>query len=314
MGARRRRPAYTAGMAFLATPLQARLAALNRAPAQLWLPQAALCHCVRAMVTRSTLGLGRHWPAAWHYNHFPASPLCSISWFIEGHAELLEPGWPAGADSPGRRLPRVYFGGPVTRPTVSRNSPEGQGLMLMLLPDAVQALTGLNPADWLNRFEPLSDALGPEWQALGDAVLAQADDASRVAQIEAFLLPRWQAARPPAAAPGLLRLQDWAQGLALRAASSGVGRSLRQAERRIKGWTGLPMRELRGLGRAEQAFFRTLAEGDAPVRWTDVAADAGYADQSHLCRETRRVTGFAPAELRQRMAEDEGFWIYRIWA
>ena len=136
---------------------------------------------------------------------------------------------------------------------------------------------------------------------------------ARVALIEAFLLPRWQAARRPAAVPGLLRLQDWAQGLALRAASSGTGRSLRQAERRIKGWTGLPMRELRGLGRAEQAFFRTLAQGDEPVRWTDVAADTGYADQSHLCRETRRVTGFAPAELRQRIAEDESFWIYRIW-
>ena len=38
----------------------------------------------------------------------------------------------------------------------------------------------------------------------------------------------------------------------LRAAASGMGRSLRAAERRIKGWTGLPMRELRGLGRADR--------------------------------------------------------------
>ena len=73
------------------------------------------------------------------------------------------------------------------------------------------------------------------------------------------------------------------------------------------------MRELRGFGRAEQAFFRALAGGEGPVRWTDVAADAGYADQSHLCRETRRVTGFPPDELRQRIADDESFWIYRLW-
>jgi AraC-like DNA-binding protein len=191
---------------------------------------------------------------------------------------------------------------------------QNHGLMLILLPDAVQALTGLSPADWVNRFEPVEAVCGADWQALCQAVLAAADDDARVALIEAFLLPRWQTARPPAAAPGLFRLQDWARGLALRAASSGAGRSLRQAERRIKGWAGLPMRELRGLGRAEQAFFRTLAQGDEPVRWTDVAADTGYADQSHLCRETRRVTGFAPAELRHRIAEDESFWIYRIWA
>lgn len=301
-------------MAHLAQMLQPALAARNHAPVRLWLPRPSLSHCVRAMVARSTLGLGQAWPDAWRYNHFPASPLCGISWFFTGHAELLDDGWPAAPGSPGRRLPQVYVSGPITRPTVSRNSHEGHGLMLMLLPDAVQALTGLNPSDWVNRFEPLPAVLGAEWQAWSDAVLAAADDEARVQLIEDFLAPRWQAARPQAGAPGLLHLQDWAHGLALRAASSGMGRSLRQAERRIKGWTGLPMRELRGLGRAEQTFLRVLAQGDGPVRWTDVAADAGYADQSHLCRETRRVTGFAPAELRQRIAEDESFWIYRIWA
>lgn len=301
-------------MAAIAQPILPALAQRNRAPVRLWLPHESLSHCVRAVVARSTLGIGRSWPQAWHYNHFPASPLCCISWFIAGHAELIDDGWPAVSDSPGRLLPQVYFSGPVTRPTVSRNSAEGHGLMLMLHSDAVQALTGLNPAEWVNRFEPLPVALGADWQSLSEAVLAAADDDTRVALIEHFLIPRWQTARPHALAPGLLRLQDWAQGLALRAASSGAGRSLRQAERRIKGWAGLPMRELRGLGRAEQAFFRTLAEGEKPVRWSDVAADAGYADQSHLCRETRRVTGFAPTELRLRIAEDESFWIYRIWA
>lgn len=300
-------------MAQLAPPLQPALAGLNRAPVQVWLPRPALGQCVRAIVARSTLGIGRGWPEPWHYNHFPATPLCGIGWFIAGHSELIDEGWPAAPGSPGRRLPPVYFSGPVTRPTVSRNTPEGQALMLMLLPDAVHAMTGLDPAAWINRFEPLPDVLGPDWQAWAAAVLTAPDDGARVALIEDFLSPRWQAVRPTAGAPGLLRLHDWAQGVALRAASSGVGRSLRQAERRIKGWTGLPMRELRGLGRAEQAFFRTLADGDGPVRWAEVAADTGYADQSHLCRETRRVTGFAPAELRQRIADDEAFWIYRIW-
>ena len=300
-------------MATLSQPLEPALAALNRAPVRLWLPHPSLSHCVRALLARSTLNIGREWPESWHYNHFPASPLCTIGWFMSGHSELIEDGWPAGAGSPGQRLPQVYFSGPITRPRVSRNSPEGHGLMLMLLPDAVQALTGLNPADWVNRFEPLPPLFGTEWQSLSDAVLAATDDEARVALIEDFLSPRWQAARPQALAPELLRFQDWAHGLAMRAASSGMGRSLRQAERRIKGWAGLPMRELRGLGRAEKAFFRTLAFGEANVRWTDVASDAGYADQSHLCRETRRVTGFAPAELRQRIFEDESFWIYRIW-
>jgi AraC-like DNA-binding protein len=305
--------AYTRPMAHLAQAPQPALAAMNRSRVQVWLPQPALSQCVRAIVARSTVGLADGWPAEWLYNHFPASPLCGIGWFIEGHTDVLEGGWPPVPGGREQRLPRVYFGGPQTRPTVSRNSAEGHGLMVMLLPDAVHAMTGLNPGDWVNRWEPLETALGPDWRALGDAVLAAPDDTSRVAQIEAFLAPRWQAQRPPGAVAGLQHVQDWAHGLALRAASSGVGRSLRQIERRIKGWSGLPLRELRGFARSEQAFFRALADGEGPVRWTDVAADAGYADQSHLCRETRRVTGFAPAELRRRIAEDEGFWIYRVW-
>ena len=45
----------------------------------------------------------------------------------------------------------------------------------------------------------------------------------------------------------------------------------------------------------------------------DIAADEGYADQSHLCRVSRRITGFSPEALRVRIAEDEAFWAYRLW-
>lgn len=294
-------------MARLASPLQPTLAALNRAPVQLWLPRLSLSQCVRAVVSRNTLGRGGAWPPAWHDNHFPATPLCSIGWFLHGHADLLHD------DRPPERLPSIYFNGPLSRPTRSRTSPESHGLMLMLLPDAVQALTGIDPAACVNRIVPVEAVFDAPWLAMAREVMRPQDDAARVALIEDFLEPRWQGLRPDALAPAAAHLLDWTQGLAMRAAASGVGRSLRAAERRIKGWAGLPMRELRGLGRAERAFFRALAEGEAPVRWADVAADTGYADQSHLCRESRRITGFAPAELRRRMAEDEGFWIYRVW-
>lgn len=294
-------------MAHLATPPQPALAALNRAPVQLWLPRYSLTQCVRAVVARRTLGLGCSWPAHWHDNHFPASPLCTLSWFFHGHTELLHD------DQAPERLPSVYFSGPFTRPTRSRNTAEGHGMMLMLLPDAAQALTRLDMSAFVNRAVPVETVLDADWLVMTRAVMAAPDDAARVALIEAFLEPRWQALRPGADRRGWLHLQDWAQGLALRAAASGMGRSLRAVERRIKGWAGLPMRELRGFGRAEQAFFRALAAGDGPVRWAEVAADTGYADQSHLSRETRSITGFSPAELRRRISEDESFWIYRVW-
>jgi AraC-like DNA-binding protein len=276
--------------------------------AQMWLPRVGLSSCVRALVSRSTLGVGRDWPPHWHLNHFPASPLCVLGWFLEGHCDLVL------ADGQRQRMPSVYLSGPFTHPTCSVNSEEGHGLMLFLLPDALQALTGRKPADLINQLVPADSVLSPDWMAMSAQVIDAPDDATRVALIESFLEPLWQACRPEAG--GLLRAsgRDWAQALWLRAAQSGPGRSLRAAERRIKGWTGLPMRELRGLGRAEQALFRArVATPEAPA-WSELALDAGYADQSHLCRETRRITGFAPADLRRRIAEDESFWIYRIWS
>ena len=107
----------------LSQPFQPPLAALNRAPVRLWLPQPSLSHCVRAIVASSTVGIGRHWPEPWRYNHFSATPLYGIGWFVSGPVDLLDEGCPAEAGSPGRRLPRVYFSGPITRPTVSRSSP-----------------------------------------------------------------------------------------------------------------------------------------------------------------------------------------------
>lgn len=98
------------------------------------------------------------------------------------------------------------------------------------------------------------------------------------------------------------RFDDWAHGLAVRAARSGRGCSLRQIERRIKAWTGKPLRGPRTLGRAERAFFAAVMDSDLDhPDWAEVASLAGYADQPHLCREIKRVTGFSPQDLSRRV-------------
>ena len=131
--------------------------------------------------------------------------------------------------------------------------------------------------------------------------------------IQDFLEPRWRQARPDAGQV-LLSFRDWTQGLALRAYASGSARSLRQAERRVRQWAGLPLRELRVHSRAEQAYFNAM---DAARRGDMVLAqralEDGFADQPHMCRESRRVTGFTPAQLHDKVFHDEAFWVYRLW-
>jgi AraC-like DNA-binding protein len=284
-------------------------AAINR----LWLPRTSLSACLRGVMARSTLGI--ELDDAQRFNYFPASPLCCINWWFQGSSELLPPGAPVQLDSTRTPLSGVMFSGPQTRPCVSWCPGPMHGMMLLFMPDALHQLTGIDVTQTVNRFIDVRGLFPAPWVDWCQAVVAQADDDQRVALIQDFLEPLWNTTRPKQ----LLqthRVQDWAYALALRAATSGAGRSLRQVERRIKQWAGQPLRELRGLGRAEHAFFEGVAaaeQGQHP-NWAAVAESSGYADQSHLCRETRRITGFAPDELYRRIASDEGFWSYRLWA
>lgn len=285
-------------------------AAVNR----LWTPRLSLSSCVRGAMSRSTLGV--ELTDAQRWNFFPASPVCGISWWFAGRVELCAEAPPQHVDGPRRALApdAIVFGGPHQRPTASWCPGPVHGMMLLLVPDALHLLTGLDPNAWLDRVVDAREVLPPDWIAMCEAARRCGEPGTAMAVVEEFLDRRWQAARPELAL-GAQRYQDWAQGLAMRAAQSAPGRSLRQVERRIKQWAGQPMRELVGIGRAEKAFFEVLAaeQRQDQVRWADIAVDTGYADQSHLCRVTRRITGFAPEELRRRIAEDEAFWAYRIW-
>ena len=103
--------------------------------------------------------------------------------------------------------------------------------------------------------------------------------------------------------------------MALRAAATGWGRSLRQSERRIKQWTGWSLRKLQGSARGEDAFFAVMeAMLEERLDWVQIAVDNGFSDQSHFIRETRRITGFSPEALRRGYLHEEAFWIYRAWA
>lgn len=287
-------------------------AAVNR----LWTPRLSLSACTRGVMLRDTRGLAL--TPAQRLTYYPASPLCAIHCVFEGAAVLLRGGFPdrpARLDDPREPLPAgLVLVGPHTQPTACWNPGPVHVLTLVLMPDALQLLTGQDPAPLVNRVTDARALLPADWQSMFDRLAALPDDDARVQHLQDFLDPRWQAVRPKQALQGH-RYADWAQGLALRAAQSSAGRSLRQVERRIKAWAGQSMRELQSLSRIERAFFSVAATKDdgSRVRWADVAADTGFADQSHLSRASRRVTGFAPEELRRRIRDEEPFWLYRLW-
>jgi AraC-like DNA-binding protein len=263
-----------------------------------------LAACVRGYIVRDTRGAELAPPD--RFNHFPASPLCAVSWFIEGSA-LLD-----GEPLPGP----IVFRGPQSAPTITANPGPVHVFMLLLMPDAVQALAGTPVDRYLDRFCDARDVLaGAEWARVLHAVLGAEDTAARIALLEDFLAPRWRHAPRGSLAASPWRYADWTRALALQAALSAPGRSLRQLQRRLRGWAGQPLQRLEGLSRAERAFLDAVQQqARGRVDWADVAAGAGYADQAQLCRAVRRGSGESPARLLERMWRDECFWVYRLWA
>ena len=94
------------------------------------------------------------------------------------------------------------------------------------------------------------------------------------------------------------------------------GRPTNGAARTARGrWSAASRREWQSLVRTESLFFaaRERYETGQPFDWATLALDHGFADQSHLVRAARHIAGFSPGEFAERFAQDESFWLYRLW-
>jgi AraC-like DNA-binding protein len=148
-------------------------------------------------------------------------------------------------------------------------------------PEGAYAFTRCNQSGLTNRILDLT-GIAPRWRdeaGNGDPVRAT-DKMLRALQPRA--IPR------VSHGVGLLLA-----GMAVDAVARECNWSPRHLERVILYCTGLAPKMLSRLAR----FQRSLRLRDAGREWASVAAEAGYADQSHLIRDFRRFAGCSPASL-----------------
>lgn len=279
----------------------------------LWLPETPLAACVRAVMLRDTRGVVLS--TEQRLNHFAVSAYFTLTWFFEGSGEVWVEGQVNRAtnESPRKALPGpILLTGPSDEPTVIYNPGPVRMLMLVFMPDALHQLVGLDSREWAGRCEDAREVLSPDWQAWLDTVLKTQTETQALEAIETFLNPRWEGCRSSTSLGS--SIEDWVHSLAMRLALSGTGRSLRQMERRVRMATGNSLRKLRRHARDESGYLqgrRVYQSGQ--FGWAQAAAEAGFADQSHLVRETVRGTGFTPTELVRLVQTEESFWVYRLW-
>ncbi len=185
-------------------------------------------------------------------------------------------------------------------------------MTLAFYPDAFAVLTGLDPRDLANRSVSADEVLSSDFLQLVKDVDRSEDAGKGFGLIENRLGDLWSKTRPEGTAFGHL-VSDWFRSLAFRAAFSGVGKSTRQVERRVRSWTGTSRRRLSAYVKSEKTFEYALsANARGELNLADMAADLGYSDQSHMGRQVKEITGFSPAEFMKRYDEDECFWCFRL--
>lgn len=272
---------------------------------RLWLPDAGAALFLRAYISRDSRNCGLAGPA--QLNRFPAGAYCTITWFLEGGAELLSCGGEDGLRQP---LARCAVGGCQTGPFTSRNQGEVYACIAMFYPDAFHALFGVDLAALQNRFADAREVLPAHALELVDAVFAASGDDERRRRIEDFVV---QHARS-AALPVWTRMRRLGGRLTLALASSVLGVGPRQLQRVAPHQAGARLQTLARLWRGERSFLRAQRQylAGGRVDMADHALASEYADQSHMVRDCRAQTGRTPLQLAHDVQHEEADWIYRL--
>ncbi|MFE6667417.1 helix-turn-helix domain-containing protein [Streptomyces sp. NPDC057697] len=181
-------------------------------------------------------------------------------------------------------------------------------VQVRLSPVAARAILGVSPAELDGAVVPLDDLWGREAARTCERLGETSSWQGRFLLAEALLARRHESGPPVdpevawawrriVASHGLIRVDGLADE---------VGWSRKRLWSRFRSQLGLPPKRAVRLVRFDHAAHRLVA-GERAAR---VAADAGYADQSHLHRDVMAFTGATPATVADEpfLAVDDIAW------
>ena len=211
--------------------------------------------------------------------------------------ELLAPLTVSGLE-PATVCAHGIVGGLHTGPALIDASRPQEGLQYGLTPLGARVLLGLPAGQLRGRVVDLVDVLGPGAARLVHQLHATPDWAVRFGLLDDALLARladrrWDAAPGRATVPPEVQ-EAWRVILAtdgtvpVTSVAAHVGWGRRHLGERFRAAVGLTPKEAARVARFERAQ-RLLRTRSVPL--AQVAADSGYADQPHLAREWRSLTG-----------------------
>lgn len=207
----------------------------------------------------------------------------------------LEAGWSVE----GERFDS-FAAGLTDGPTTLRHEGAARAVQVDLSPLGARALLGVSAGDLAGLTVELEDLLGPESDRLVARLREAPNAATRGRVLDTTLVRRLAQVSGAAAAPVA---PDVVRAWRLLERSGGCLRVEALAEELRCSRRHLARRFAAEIGLSPKAVGRVLRFERAQALWSsvplaEVAARAGYADQAHLSRESRALSGRSPAVLR----------------
>jgi AraC-like DNA-binding protein len=197
----------------------------------------------------------------------------------DGHADLV-------VDHRGRAV----LVGPATGVSVTVLPPGEVMHGLRLAFPAVGSVLGVPAGELTDRVVPLSALLGESRARMVADALGGGDRGAWVR------VHHWLAAAQPDPRAAVAAARLWHRPDAeVAAVARRVGLSDRQLRRLLHAEVGLGPRTFQRIGRLQR--FLMVATAHPGRGLAELAADAGFADQPHLSREARSLTGLTAAGL-----------------
>jgi AraC-like DNA-binding protein len=198
--------------------------------------------------------------------------------------------------------PRVV--GPQTVPRVDELAPGTTVVGVRFRLGAAPAALGLPASELVDLSVAADELWGRAAERIGEAVAAAATPEDAASALEAIAFARARGEQPDPVAAGAAALLQPGRTADVAALPSELYISERTLRRRVQAAIGLPPKVLHRMLRFQG--FLALAhgrEGD-PAELARLAAEAGYADQSHLTRESLRLAGLSPRALLMESQEN----------
>ncbi len=194
--------------------------------------------------------------------------------------------------------PPVFVNGPHDRFTTVAGSCAPSYLEMWLAPLGAYRILGL-PLDMLpDQPVDLVDVLGTDGRRLGEQIRGLPTWKERFNLLDGFLLERMdQGPRPsPEVSHAVTVLVESRGQRPIGQLAAETGWSHKHLITRFKRQVGMTPKMAARLIRFETVRRRLAGDN---LGWARIAAEAGYADQSHLVREFRQFTGLTPTAFAE---------------